>query len=589
MKTVPGNQIYNFIDGNVQMNTYLMTMQDALQDFRRARQRAVARQILAKITGENNELLPFDEVRKLLRTQGRQERGIKEIPLEAIIGSVSRYEDFTRDFLPLGNVSPQRWANIEILVNGVAGLPPIEVYKLGEAYFVIDGNHRVSVARKYGASTIQAIVHEVPSRVALTPDDSMEDVLLKSEYAKFLEKTRLDFLKPGSDLMMTSAGQFYLLEEHIQVHQYYMGLDLKRDISYEEAVIHWYDTVYLPVIKIIRKQGLQHEFPGRTEADLYLWIAEHRAEIEQSLDDAIRTDLIADDLAQSQGSRFSRFTSALLPNTLGSGPPPGEWRQSREKTLEECCLFSDILVPVSGDETGWVALEQAILVAQQEHSRLRGIKIVASRNEKNLPENLAIQEKFNDRCREAAIPGKLALSAGPVARKIVENSRWNDLVIINLSHPPAPQQLSKLASGFRELVLRCPRPILAVPMSTTALKSALLAYDGSPKAEEALFVATYLSGKWAIPLTVLSVFEQESKVQAVQQHAQDYLNGHGVKADFVWSQGDVASAILATALERLCDFIIMGGYGEPPMVNLLLDTIVDRVMRNSHLPMLLCR
>ncbi len=99
--------------------------------------------------------------------------------------------------------------------------------------------------------------------------------------------------------MMTSAGQFYILEEHIQVHRYYMGMNFKRDISYQEAVTHWYDTVYLPVIKIIRKQGLQHDFPGRTEADLYLWIAEHRSEIEQSLGDTIRTDLAASDLAKS--------------------------------------------------------------------------------------------------------------------------------------------------------------------------------------------------------------------------------------------------------------------------------------------------
>jgi nucleotide-binding universal stress UspA family protein len=579
------------------MPNYMMTMQDALSDFRQARQRAVVRQIITKLTGEKNKLLSFDEVRQLLKTQGSLQRGLQEIPLEAIIGSVNRYEDFTRDFLPLRNVNPRRWASIDILTDGVAGLPPIEVYKIGEAYFVIDGNHRVSVARKYGAITIQAYVHEVPSRVAISPNDSMEEVFLKSEYSQFLEKTRLDILRPGSDLMMTSAGQFYILEEHIKVHQYYMGLDLKRDIPYQEAVTHWYDTVYLPVVKIIRKQGLQHDFPGRTEADLYLWIAEHRAEIELSLGGTIRTDLAASDLAQSQGARLSNLTSrlggkvadVLLPDTLESGPPPGEWRLSREKSLEECCLFSDILVPVSGDETSWAALEQAILVAGLEQSRLHGLKVVASRSAKNLPENLAIQEKFNDQCKQANITGKLSLSAGPVARKIVEKSRWTDLVIINLSHPPAPQQLSKLGSGFRELVLRCPRPILAVPETTSMLKSALLAYDGSPKAEEALFVATYLAGKWQIPLTILSVFELESKVQSVQQHAIDYLSNHGVTATFIHSKGNIAAAILTTAQENQCDFIIMGGYGEPPLVNLLLDTIVDQVMRISHLPMLLCR
>jgi len=579
------------------MSTNNLTMQDALQDFRQARQRAVVKQILSRLKGEQNELLSFDEVRKLLRAQGSRQCGLQEIPLDAIIGSVNRYEDFTREFLPLQNVSPQRWARVEIMTNGVAGLPPIEVYKLGEAYFVIDGNHRVSVARKYGALTILAYVHEVPSRVAITPNDSMEEVFIKSEYSLFLEKTRLDVLRPGSDLMMSSAGQFYILEEHIQVHQYYMGLELKRDIPYQEAVTHWYDIVYLPVIKIIRKQGLQHEFPNRSEADLYLWIAEHQSEIEQAVGGSIRPELAASDLAQSQGTRFSRLTNrlgervadAILPDTLESGPPPGEWRQFREINLDDRCLFSDILVPLSGEEASWIAVDQAILIAEREQSRLQGLKVVPSRSGKSLPENLAIQEKFILKCQNANISGKISLSSGPVARVIVENSRWSDLVVMHLAHPPSPQQLSKLASGFRELVLRCPRPILAVPKNISPLKHALLAYDGSPKAEEALFVATYLAGKWEIPLTILSVFDQESKVQSIQQHAQDYAQTHGITAAFVHMEGAVAAAILTTAEDKQCDFIIMGGYGESPLINLLLDTIVDQVMRSSHLPMLLCR
>ncbi len=174
-----------------------LSMNEALSDFRQARERVIVKQIVSKLTGEKNELLPFDEVRKLLRAQGSQQSGLHNIPLNAIIGSVNRYEDFTRDFLPLQNVNPQRWAQVEIMTNGTAGLSPIEVYKLGEVYFVIDGNHRVSVARKYGATTIQAYVHKVSSRVAITPTDSMEEVLIKSEYTQFLEKTRLDILRPG--------------------------------------------------------------------------------------------------------------------------------------------------------------------------------------------------------------------------------------------------------------------------------------------------------------------------------------------------------------------------------------------------------
>ncbi len=579
------------------MPTYNVSMQDALTDFRQARQRAAVRQILSRFTGEKKDLLPFDEVRQLLKTQGSLQRGLKDIPIEAIVGSVNRYEDFTRDFLPLNNVSPQRWAKVEMLAQGALGLPPIEVYQVGEAYFVIDGNHRVSVARKYGATTIQAYVHEVPSKVAITPNDSMEEIIIKSEQAQFLEKTRLDVLRPGADLRTTSAGQFFILEEHIRVHQYYMGLELKRKIPYQEAVTHWYDTVYLPVVKVIRKQGLQHDFPGRTEADLYLWIAEHRAEIEQSLGDTIRTDLAANDLAQSRGKRHARIAArfseklfdALTPDTLEAGPPAGEWRENIGKSLEECCMFSDILIPLSGEEASWAALEQAVLIARLEHSRLHGLKVVGKQAEKNLPENLAIQEKFAQRCQQDNIVGKLTLSTGPIARTIVDKSRWSDLVIVSLSHPPAPQQIAKLGSGFRELVLRCPRPILAVPQSASPLTRALLAYDGSPKAEEALYMATYLAGKWKIPLTILTVFDSTEQAESVQQNARDYLDGYGLTANYIRASGNVANAILISAQDDACDLIIMGGYGEAPLVNLMLDTIVDQVMRKSRLPMLLCR
>ncbi len=138
-------------------------------------------------------------------------------------------------------------------------------------------------------------------------------------------------------------------------------------------------------------------------------------------------------------------------------------------------------------------------------------------------------------------------------------------------------------------MLRCPRPILAVPQVISSLKRALLAYDGSPKAQEALYLATYLAGKWKIPLTILSVFDDENQAEVVQQHAREYLGGYGLTANFIKASGNITNAILISAKDDSCDLIIMGGYGEPPLVNLLLDTIVDQVLRSSRLPMLLCR
>jgi len=573
-----------------------ISIQHALDDFHSARQRAFIQEILGRLTGTKTRLLSFEEVRQILKTQGSIERGLIEIPLDAIIGSVNRYDDFTRSFLPRKGISPYRWATVEVAVTGLAGLPPIEVYQVGETYFVIDGNHRVSVARKFGAKSIQANVHEVPSRVKLTPEDDLDGVLLKAGYAQFLENTQIDRLRPNADLRLTQAGQYPLMEEHIEVHKYYMGLDYQRDVDYPEAVTHWYDTVYMPVIEIIREQGLQRDFPERTEADLYLWLAEHRAELEDELEKPIEPYKAASNLAEQHSTRSNRRISrlsdrihdALVPDALESGPPAGVWREEKLSMGEEACLFADILVTIDGSEEGWHSLDQAIIVAKREMSFLNGLHITQSSQE-GAKRAERVREEFDRRIAEAGLNGRMAVTAGPVARSIVERSRWNDLAVINLNYPPGRSSLAKLGSGLRELILRCPRPILATPNMVANLSHPLLAYDGSPKAEEALYVATYLAGKWGIPLDIVSVDDGEANVDEVQSRADSYTSTHGVNARLAVKSGSISKAILDTCQESGCDWIIMGGYGESPLVNLLVDNVLDRVLRNSSTPMLLCR
>jgi nucleotide-binding universal stress UspA family protein len=549
-------------------------------------------------------LLSFEEVRRILKVQGSFDRGVQDIPLEAIVGSVNRYQDFTRDFLPLRNINPQRWAKVDILANGSIGLPPIDVYQIGNVFFVIDGNHRVSVARRMGAKRIQAYVREVPTNVELAPDDTLNDVLLKSEYASFLERTNLLRKRPDADLHLTEAGQYCLLEDHISVHRYYMGIDLKRPVSEEEAAVHWFDTVYLPVVEIIRNKGLQRDFPNRTEADLYLWIAEHRAYLEEALQTPLDPGRVVTNLSEQYSVRPDRAASritervldALLPNTLEAGPEPGAWRKEKFQVefaqtvslSSENSLFTDILVPVNGTEIGWKALDQAILIAQRERSRLNGIHIVPTRL-MNEEAAYVVQDRFDRTCSQAGIPGKLVLSPGPVARKIVERSRWNDLVVVNLTFPPSAQRISKMGSGFRELVLRCPRPILVVPGVISNLSKPLLAFDGSPKSVEALYVVTYLCAKWKLPLTVVSVMDNPRQIVEVQKQAEEYLSSHNVEFLFIVRNGPIAQEILMEAEDKSCDWIVMGGYGESPLVNLLLDTVVDQILRSSRKPMLLCR
>jgi nucleotide-binding universal stress UspA family protein len=574
-----------------------LSFRSAVLDFRRARRRAAMEQILARLTGKSADLLSYEEVRQKLKVRSSGKQELKEVPLDAIVGSVGRYADFTRSFLPRQDSDEERWARVKVAVTDLSGLPPVKVYQVGEAYFVLDGHHRVSVARQFGATHIQAYVTEIRTKVSLSPDIQPDDLIWKAEYADFLEHTHLDELHPEADLSVSIPGQYQVLEEHIEVHRYFMGLEQEREIPYEEAVTHWYDEIYWPVVQVIRERDILRDFPGRTETDLYLWVSEHRAALEKELEWGIRAEAAAADLAAQLSPRPQRVVArigekildAVTPNGFKAGPPPGQWRSEQLEACEYDRLFADILVPVSGEEIGWQALEQALEVARREGARLYGLHIVSLEAQRDSEEAHAVQAEFNRRCKAAGIPGELAIEVGGMARKICERARWTALVVVHLAHPPAPQPLARLSSGFRTLIRRCPRPVLAVPRASSHLDCALLAYDGSPKADEALFIATYLSCRWNITLVVVTVIEAGRTTLETLTRAQSYLETHRVQAAFVKESGSVAEVILKTAEEHESGLIIMGGYGLSPMLEVVLGSTVDQVLRSSRRPMLICQ
>ncbi|MGE5225013.1 MAG: universal stress protein [Omnitrophica WOR_2 bacterium] len=431
----------------------------------------------------------------------------------------------------------------------------------------------------------------------LTPDIKPEELILKAEYNDFLEHTHLNTIRPDADLTLTVPGQYPILEEHISVHRYYMGLEQKREISSEQAVAHWYDTVYLPVKWMISERGILRDFPGRTEADLYLWIAEHRASLEKVLESEVKPEDAARDFADEFSPRpvkvaarlGEKIIGAIIPDTFEGGPPAGQWRLDKMKSPLQDRLFTDILVPVNGQESGWYAVEQAIILSRRENSRLHGLHVVPTIEDKNNKDARAIQAEFKRRCEAAGVAGSLVIASGEVTRQICDRSRWNDLILLNLMYPPASRPLNALTSSFRNMIQRCPKPVLSVPEEVTSLSKALIAYDGSPKAEEALYVATYISGKWMIPLNVVYVVDGGSTNEETLLAAQQYLESHDIKATYFTEHGSVPEMILKVAAEQSCDFILMGGYGRNPVLDVVLGSTVDHVLRESNLPVLFCR
>ncbi len=564
----------------------------AKEDFRRARQKAALQEIMARLTGKSTALLSYEEVARQLRAAGQAARGLRDIPLDAIVGSVGRHVDFTRNFLPRQDSDEQRWADVKTAVADPrrGGLPPIEVYQIGEAYFVLDGNHRVSVARQMGATTIDAYVVEVKTRVPLTPDVQPDDLIIKAEHAGFLEKSRLDQTRPESDFTLTEPGRYSQLEQEIEIHRHLLNAEPGREVAFAEAAGQWYDEVYMPVALMIREKGMLRDFQGRTEADLYLWILRYRSELEEELGWQIRPEAAASDLSTQFAPKPAGLLNSLLPESLAAGPTPGEWRKDKLADRYIDRLFADVLVPLSGEEASWCALEQALVLARREESRLHGLHVLSTQEEVESEAALAVQARFNQQCSEAGLSGSLAIEAGEIARKICERSALTDLVVLNLAYPPSSQWLARLGSGFRTIIRKCARPVLAVPGQASPLESALLAYDGSLKSKEALFVATYMAEMWKIPLTVLTAAEADHTTPETQNHAKAYLELHEVQAAFINVEaGSVPEAILKTADERESDLIIMGGYRAHPVVEAMLGSSVDQVLRESKKPMLICQ
>ncbi|MFA6955962.1 MAG: hypothetical protein WC538_08845 [Thermoanaerobaculia bacterium] len=241
-----------------------------MADFDDARWRALLHDLFGGIRGRPVDLLSFEEVRERLGLRHVVDRGVQDVPLAAIVGSLGREREFTRDFLPRSDSLRGRWVDVLRLTKGLTGFPPVELYRVGDVYFVVDGHHRVSVARSLDSPAIEAHVREFVADVEFGPGDTLEEVILRSCFDDFVESTCLTREEAEALRVSTPEGYSKLLD-HISVHRYYLGIELGREPDWCEAISSWRARVYGPMIEVIREREILEQFPGQTEADLYLF------------------------------------------------------------------------------------------------------------------------------------------------------------------------------------------------------------------------------------------------------------------------------------------------------------------------------
>jgi nucleotide-binding universal stress UspA family protein len=550
----------------------------AVHDFQSAHLRGKLQGVLARITGRSNELLSYEDVAEKLKLQGRSDKGIQTIPVDAIIGSVGRYTDFTRTFLPRHTTDQQRWANVKAVALDPLGegLQPVEVYKVSDVYFVLDGNHRVSIARQEGWKTIDAHVIEIQTDIPLAPNVQPDELIVKAEYADFLEQTGLNKSREPVDLRITIPGGYQKLLNEISTCRYKMEEEQHKDYSLQNSAERWYHDIYLSFAEAVRERGMMRWFPERTITDLYVWMAEHRGELEKELGWTIRPEAAAEAVVQTKNRRATAEEAKT-----------GSWRKARLLNRYSEHLFRDILVPIGNTAGSWDALDQAIQIAQREQANILALHTMKSRQELDSPSVKALQNQFNLVCSKEIAKGILAIEVGEPTQKILERAALADLIVIKIAHPPS-MGIKSLTSQVRTLIARASRPILAIPGKLSSFEHALLAFDGSPKAKEALFVATYLAEQWHTKLTILTGLPDQELDNASEEFAQNYLEFNEIQADFV-NRRFSSEILKKTAEEIHADLVIMGGYSGSILKEMTVGSSVNFMLRESQLPVLICR
>ncbi len=281
---------------------------EAQSEFENARFHVLFNNLKSYISGKENKLLSFEEISKSLNLHNQKYLGIRTVDVDDIVGSIDRYKDFDRHFLPIKPNLEHRWSNIYSAYKKNIDLPLIKLYKIGSIYFVLDGNHRVSVAKRMGIKYIDADVTEFATKIPVSREMDPIDIFILAEREKFLNLTKLKKNRPDIKIRLTVPGKYDFLLEQINNHMYNLNQDeiKKKKSTFEEASADWYDNIYLPAINIIDNYKIIENFPNRTKSDLFVWVIGHKYHLKNKYGKDIGLKETAYDFS-------TRYSEGLLP------------------------------------------------------------------------------------------------------------------------------------------------------------------------------------------------------------------------------------------------------------------------------------
>jgi len=280
-------------------------------------------------------------------------------------------------------------------------------------------------------------------------------------------------------------------------------------------------------------------------------------------------------------------------------------------------MIKSILVALDGSEHAQAAARYAIWLAERLQATAVGLHVVDIVSiegsgsflhdvsgslgfEPYLDFSSRMREALRDRgrtlldsflasCRERGVRADTLLTTGIVANEICEQARTADIVLVG--HRGLNEKFSTglLGSTTESVTRKCPKPVLVCPMQFRPVTRPLLAYDGSQRAAAAMHEAAELSAALQLPLAVLHVGKDEGTGQKVLEEAQRYLATYPITTEYLTRSGYANETILDVMAEGAYDLLFIGAYGHSRIVEMVLGSTTEYVLRNSSTPLFLCR
>ncbi len=278
-------------------------------------------------------------------------------------------------------------------------------------------------------------------------------------------------------------------------------------------------------------------------------------------------------------------------------------------------MIKNILVPLDGSEHSKAALDYATWIAEKFDGTLCGQHIIdtvslegtffhdisgslgfepyldfSSKMREILDERgKIILEDFTSRCEKKGVRFSTCLDMGLIANEICERAKVADLVVIG--HRGVNEEFSTglLGSTTETITRKCPRPIFVSTKQFTTVEKPLLAYDGSQRASSAMESAAEFCSMLKLPLTVLTIGKEESVTRANLQQAKNYLSSYTINVNYESGRGHPEQKIIEQLVNLRHDLLFIGAYGHRRIIEMVLGSTTEYVLRNSPCPVFLNR